>query len=80
MWRELRAIRAGMSGQGSDGLIAGWIEDFYAAVPAGGEEGCFCEQVPVHAEDFARVLGPARHGELVDGEVVEFYAAVAAGR
>jgi hypothetical protein len=53
--------------------------DLYTAVPGGGEEGVFTDEIPGYGEDFARVLGPGLDWELREGDVEEFDGAVAAG-
>lgn len=75
---EGRAVGARVRGQGSQAGRGIWVPDLDCAVPRRGEERVFCDEVPVHSEDFARVLGPRLHGELREGDVEELYGAVAA--
>ncbi|KAK0916436.1 hypothetical protein LTR29_018327, partial [Friedmanniomyces endolithicus] len=53
--------------------------DLDRAVPATTREAALVHQAPVHGEDLAAVLLPARDGELADADVEELEAAVAAG-
>jgi hypothetical protein len=79
MRTKRRRVRARMRRQRSNTRTRIRVPDLNRAVPAAGQERVFGNEVPGHAEDFARVLGPGLHGELGQRDVEEFDGAVAAG-
>lgn len=72
VWAELRAVRAAVCRQRRNRSIVIWVPDLDCAVPGRGQEGVFGYEVPVHAEDFASVLGPGLDRELGNVYVEEF--------
>ena len=62
---ELGGVGAAVDGQRCDGLLQLRPPDLDRAVPGAGQEGLLRDEVPVHREDFARVLLPRLDGEVV---------------
>lgn len=68
-----------MGWQRGDAGVGIGVPDLDCAVPRGREERVFGDEVPVHGEDFARVLLPGGNGVRGHVDVEELDGAVAAG-
>ena len=63
---ELGAVVARECRQRCERGRAGGVPDLDRPVPGAGEEDVFRDEIPVHREDFARVLLPGLYGEVVE--------------
>jgi hypothetical protein len=58
VWTETRRVGTRVCGQCCYTGVGVGVPDLDAAVPGRGEERVFCDEVPVHGKDFARMLLP----------------------
>ena len=66
MRAELGAVGAEVDRERCERGRVGGVPDLDRPIPGAGEEGVFRDEVPVHREDFARVLLPGLYREVVE--------------
>lgn len=76
MGGESGGVGAAVSREGDEGVRTFRRPDAHGAIPAARAEAVLCNQVPVHAEDFAVVLFPVLHGEVVQVAIKELHTTI----